>query len=66
MEKPGILRIAAQMVVEFGDTAWAGANGRVREFVRQGNTEGAASWLKIAAAIEELSRSIPNGSEQLH
>jgi hypothetical protein len=65
MEKSGILRIAAQMVVEFGDAALAVANSRVREFVQQG-TEAAASWLKIVATIEELIPSVPNGNEHLH
>lgn len=65
MNTGDVLRIAAQMVAEFGDRAAAVANGRAKNLVRLGNTEGAASWLKVVAAIEEFSRK-PNEDEPLH
>lgn len=65
MDRGDVLRIAGQMVAEFGDKAATVATARAKQLVRLGNTEAAGSWLKVVAAIEELSRK-PNEEERLN
>ena len=65
MEKSDILRVAATLLEEHGERAADIAGERARSLIRLGNTQGASSWLKVIAAIEELSRVKPP-DETLH
>jgi hypothetical protein len=66
MQEGDVMRIAAHLLAEHGDKAIIVARERAKALSRLGNPEGAASWLAIVTAIEELSREQPRAGEALH
>ena len=66
MDEGDILRIAAYLLAEHGEKAIIVARERAKALLRLGDGDASESWLKIVAAIEELSRDAPGPDELLH
>jgi hypothetical protein len=59
--------LAAQIMVrEYGDKALAMSQTKTNKFWDAGDDEGAAVWMRIAKAIEELRKMKPAASDQTH
>jgi hypothetical protein len=61
-----IYRSAQVMIHEHGKTALELSQARANKFWNAGDDEGAAVWMRIARAIEELRRAAPGKGEQQH
>jgi hypothetical protein len=61
-----IYRSAQVMRREHGDNALALSQARANKHQDAGDDQGAAVWMRIARAIEELGRMAPEDSELRH
>ena len=66
MEDIHIFRAAALLIKERGDEAGVHANTEFNNTMADGNIEGAATWLRIAKAVNDLLRETPRPGEQRH
>ncbi len=57
-----IYRTANIVLKQYGDDAVAAAKNRAVELYEQGAATGAATWLRIATAIEELQKTLPDST----
>ena len=61
-----IFRSAQVIIREHGNGALAAAKSRANAFWDQVDDEGAAVWMRIARAIEELQKMSPDATDQTH
>ena len=61
-----IFRSAQVMIREHGDGALATAQSRANAFWDKCDDEGAAVWMRIARAVEELRKQSPGTTDQVH
>ncbi len=66
MEDIHIFRVAALVIKERGDEAGVHANTEFNNMMAHGNIEGAATWLRIAKAINDMLRETPRPGEHRH
>lgn len=66
MEDIDVWRSAHHMLKRYGDDAVARAAKRVAELQASGDSDGANVWLRIVAAINELEREKPSGSDPIN
>lgn len=62
MEEIDIWRSAQQLIKTFGGDAAKHAETRAAQLAGEGAATGAAVMLRVAAAVRDLQRMIPNGS----
>jgi hypothetical protein len=61
-----IYRSAQVLIREHGDDAKATAQSRANAFWDKGDDDGAAVWMRIAGAIEELQKTSPGTTDRSH
>ncbi len=66
MEDIHIFRAAALLIKERGEKAGVHADTEFDKMAERGNIEGAAVWLRIAKAINDMQRNTPRPGEQRH